>query len=372
MKVAIVHDGLATAGGRGGAEWVLMVLKDLFPEAPVYTTVYHPDRMPEAFRHFQIRTSCIQRLPSGRTRYQAYLPLMPTAVEQFDLSGYDVVLSCNHSVAKGVLTPPDTLHVCYCYTPLRYAWDMYHDYLRVTRLGRLARFCIPPLMTYMRIWDTLSSKRVDAFIAISHYVARRIRKYYRRDAVVIYPPVETSAFSVSDTLAPSFLVVSRLVPYKRIDLAVQAFNQVGRPLVIIGDGPERARLQRLAQPNITFLGRQPDAVVREHLATCQALIFPGQEDFGITPLEAQASGRPVIAYQEGGVLETVTDATGRFFFPHTAEALAKAVKHFDAGQFDGQVIRRHAARFDVAVFRRQITEFLEQQLNCSGGSASRA
>lgn len=360
MKLAIVHDGLATPGGRGGAEWVLTVLKEMFPAAPVYTTVYNQDRMPDYFRQYDIRPSFAQKLPFGATKYKAYLPLMPTAVEQWDFAGYDVVLSCNHSVAKGILTPPETMHLCYCYTPLRYAWDMYHEYLPPGPGNWLKRVCIPPLLSYLRMWDSLTSDRVDAFIAISKYVAQRIRKYYRREAAVIYPPVELARFTVSERLEPYFLVVSRLEPYKRIDLAVAAFNQLGRPLVIIGDGTEKGKLRHIAQKNITFLGRQPDAVVREHLSHCQALIFPGEEDFGITPVEAQASGRPVIAYRGGGALETVTAQTGVFFYPQTAAALVHAIRTFDPGQFDSHLIRRQAAQFDIAVFRQQMYRFIQQ------------
>lgn len=364
MNLAIVHDGLATFGGRGGAEWVLTVLHDMFPQAPIYTTVYNKDRMPEYFREFAIRPSFIQHFPWGKTKYKAYLPFMPTAVEQLDLRGYDVVLSCNHSVVKGVLTSPETRHLCYCYTPLRYAWDMYHEYLETSWRIRFARLCIPPLLTYMRLWDTLSSERVDTFIAISHYVAQRIRKYYRRESVVIYPPVDTSVFSISNTLEPYFLVVSRLEPYKRIDLAVQAFNKLKLPLVIIGDGTERAKLQQQAKPNITFLGRQPDEVVREHLSKCQALIFPGEEDFGITPVEAQASGRPVIAYRGGGALETVTEQTGDFFFPKTVDALVQTVRQFDASRFDSKKIQQHARQFDITVFRHSMHQILEEVCKC--------
>jgi glycosyltransferase involved in cell wall biosynthesis len=360
VKLALVHDGLATAGGRGGAEWVLTVLKKIFPDAPVYTTVYHKDRMPDYFRQYDIRTSFIQRFPKGKELYQTYLPFMPTAVEQFDFSGYDVVLSCSHSVAKGVITPPETLHLCYCYTPLRYAWDMYHEYMTGEEWGRFKRLLIPPLLTYMRLWDSVTSDRVDAFIAISKHVARRIWKYYKRTSVVIYPPVDTSTFIRSDKIESYFLVVSRLVSYKRIDIAVQAFNTLGLPLVIIGDGTEKEKLARIAKPNITFLGRQPDAVVRAYLSKCQALIFPGEEDFGITPVEAQASGRPVIAYRGGGALETVTAHTGRFFYPKTAAALADTIKHFDAGQFDRDRIQQHAVNFDIAVFRREILRVIEQ------------
>jgi glycosyltransferase involved in cell wall biosynthesis len=377
LKVAIVHDGLATSGGRGGAEWVLTVLKDMFPDAPVYTTVYHKNRMPSAFQQFDIRTSFIQRFPWGNKKYQTYLPFMPTAVEQFDLSKYDIVLSCSHSVAKSVITPPDTLHLCYCYTPLRYAWDMYHEYTGHEQLSRIKRVCIPPLLTYMRMWDSLTSDRVDAFIAISKYIARRIWKYYKRKSIVIYPPIDTSAFTCSTTLDPYFLVVSRLVSYKRIDLAVQAFNILGLPLVIIGDGTEKPTLKKIAKKNITFLGRQPDPVVREYLSRCQALIFPGEEDFGITPVEAQASGRPVIAYRGGGALETVIGEsyddscsmgrareedyyTGTFFFPKTADALVNTVKIFDAGRFDSHDIRQHAIQFDITIFRQKMKECIEE------------
>ncbi|MBD3304740.1 glycosyltransferase [candidate division KSB3 bacterium] len=359
MNLAIVHDGLATFGGRGGAEWVLMVLHEMFPQAPIYTTVYNSERMPTAFQQFDIRPSWIQRLPWGTTSYKAYLPLMPTAVEQLDLSGYEVVLSCNHSVAKGVVTSPDTLHLCYCYTPLRYAWDMYHEYLDTSWNKRIARLGIPPLLTYLRLWDVLSSNRVDAFIAISRYVARRIWKYYRRQSVVIYPPVDTARFTVSSQLDPYFLIVSRLEPYKRIDLAVEAFNRLGRPLVIIGDGTERKKLVSLANKNITLVGRQSDEVVRTSLSRCQALIFPGEEDFGITPVEAQASGRPVIAYRGGGALETVTEHTGQWFFPKTVDALVAAVEHFDASRFDSQAIQQHARQFDIAVFRQKVTQLLD-------------
>ena len=362
MKLAIVHDGLATPGGRGGAEAVLTHLHGMFPDAPIYTTVYHPDRMPDEFHAFDIRPSFIQRLPFGASKFRAYLPFMPTAVEQFDLSEFDVVLSCSHSVAKGVITSPHTRHLCYCYSPLRYAWDMYHEYMETSWRSRLARLLIPPLLTYMRMWDTLSSQRVDTFIAISRFVAQRIHKYYRRDAQVIYPPVDMTNFSISERLEPYFLIVSRLEPYKRVDVAVEAFNRLGLPLLIIGDGAERERLTKAANANITFAGRQSDQIVRESLSKCQALIFPGEEDFGITPVEAQASGRPVIAYRGGGALETVSEQTGRFFFPKTADALAAAVKQFDAGQFEPAAIRRHAAQFAFPVFQARMRQMIETAL----------
>ncbi|PIE31578.1 glycosyl transferase [candidate division KSB3 bacterium] len=358
MRLAIVHDGLATNGGRGGAEWVLTVLKEMYPEAPVYTTVYNKSRMPEYFQNYDIHPSFLQHFPYAQKNHRLYLPLMPTAVEQLDLRGFDVVLSCSHSVVKGIITSPATRHLCYCYTPLRYAWDMYHEYMELGWKNRIMRLLIPPLLTYIRTWDSLSSNRVDRFIAISHYVAQRIRKYYRRESVVIYPPVDVLLFSLAPTIEPYFLIVSRLEAYKRIELAVKAFNRLELPLVIIGEGTERERLTSMARDNITFLGRQPDNVVREHLSRCQALIFPGEEDFGITPVEAQSSGRPVIAYHGGGALETVTEHTGLFFHQKTPEALVEAVQQFDASRFDPVAIREHAEQFDIAVFRQQIREMI--------------
>lgn len=360
MKLAIVHDGLATNGGRGGAEWVLTVLKELYPEAPVYTTVYNKQRMPKYFQDYDIRPSFLQHFPYAQKNHRLYLPLMPSAVENLDLREYDVVLSCSHSVVKGVITSPHTRHLCYCYTPLRYAWDMYHEYMELGWKSRIARLCIPPLLTYIRMWDSLSSNRVDQFIAISEYVAQRIRKYYRRESTVIYPPVDCSLFAASEAVEPYFLVVSRLESYKRIDLAVQAFNLLGLPLMIIGDGSEREKLQSMAQGNIHFLGRQADEIVREHLARCQALIFPGEEDFGITPVEAQASGRPVIAYRGGGTLETVSEKTSGIFFDNkNAESLAEAVRQFDATHFDPATIQHHARDFDISVFRQKIQEIIQ-------------
>ena len=239
---------------------------------------------------------------------------------------------------------------------------MYHEYMETSWNSRAARLLVPPLLTYMRMWDALSSQRVDAFIAISRFVAQRIKKYYRRDALVMYPPVDMANFSISERLEPYFLIVSRLEPYKRVDVAVEAFNRLGLPLLIIGDGAERERLAKAAKRNITFAGRQSDRVVREALSKCQALIFPGEEDFGITPVEAQASGRPVIAYRGGGALETVSEQTGRFFFPKTADALAAAVRQFDVKQFDPALIRRHAAQFDLPVLQARMRQMIETAL----------
>jgi glycosyltransferase involved in cell wall biosynthesis len=362
-RVAIVHDGLATAGGGGGAERVLAVLHRMFPEAPIFTTVYHPDRMPAEMRGWDIRTSFIQDLPRGREKYQWYLPLFPMAIERLDLRGYDVVVSASHAVAKGVLTDASALHLCYCYSPLRYAWDMYHEYLEIEDLPGWQRTLLPGLMHYLRTWDALAAPRVDAYVAISHYVRRRIEKYYRRPAEVVYPPVEI----LKSAAAPAdyYLVVSRLVAYKRIDLVVEAFNRLGWPLVVIGDGVERPRLEAMAKGNVTFLGRQSDEAVRAHLAACRGFVFPGIEDFGIAPVEAMAAGKPVVALGRGGAAETVIDgATGVHFGRQTADDLVEALRRCDATRFDADRIARHAERFSTARFE---AEFLAVLANRVGG-----
>lgn len=359
MKLAIVHEWLA---GMGGSEKVVLAFKEIFPEAPIYTTVYNPAKVDPAFHSMDIRTSFIQRLPYGKTKYQSYLPLMPTAVEQFDLSGYDVVLSSSHAVAKGVLTGSQTLHITYCHTPMRYAWDFYHEYLNGPGVGKVKKRLIPWLMNYIRMWDRLSADRVDYFIANSRYVAQRVKKHYRREAEVIYPPVDTSYFTPSDETADYYFIVSRLIPYKRIDLAVEAFNRLGLPLKIAGDGPEKERLMTMANGNIEFLGRISDEEMKRHYASCKAFIFPGEEDFGITPVEAQASGRPVIAYGAGGALETVVPGvTGEFFTVQVADALVEVIGQFEPEKYNREQIRGHAQKFDSEVFKQQIRDFVEHK-----------
>jgi glycosyltransferase involved in cell wall biosynthesis len=360
MKVALVHDWLANTGG---AESVLWALHELYPEAPVYTLVHNPDRLPAKFRELDVRTSFLQHLPGARTKYQRFLPLMPFAVEQFDLTGYDVVISSSHACAKGAITRPDTLHVCYCHTPMRYAWEFYHEYLEREQVGRLGRLVIAPVMTNLRVWDYASAQRVDCFVANSTAVAARIRKHYRREATVIHPPVETGRFS-SGSREDFFLVVSRLVGYKRVDLAVEACNRLGAPLVVIGDGSQQAALKALAGPTVTFLGRQPDEVVQDYFARCRALLFPGEEDFGITPVEAQAAGRPVIAFGRGGALDTVIPGeTGLLFAEQTTESLTAALREFLVGEerFSAERIREHARRFDGAVFKEKMAQLVGEE-----------
>ncbi|ABY93544.1 glycosyltransferase family 4 protein [Thermoanaerobacter sp. X514] len=359
MKIAIIHDWLTN---MGGAERVILAFHEIFPDAPIYTSVYNPDKLPEEFRKMDIRTSFIQKLPKAKTKYNIYLPLMPVAFEQFDLSEYDVVLSSSSSCAKGVITRADTLHICYCHTPMRYAWDFYHEYKQ--NAPKWQRKFIPFLMNYIRMWDRLSADRVDYFIANSSAVARRIKKHYRRDAVVINPPVDTNFYTPKDEDEDYFLIVSRLVEYKRIDIAIEAFNDLGLPLIIIGDGPERSKLQKMAKSNIRFLGRLPDEEVKEYYAKCRAFIFPGEEDFGITPLEAQASGRPVIAFGKGGVLDSVIDGlTGIFFKDQNKESLKEAIKRFEKIDFSKETIRKHAEKFDVKIFKKKIYDFIINKYN---------
>ncbi|MDY0384159.1 glycosyltransferase, partial [Trichlorobacter sp.] len=301
--------------------------------------------------------------PKAAKKYQSYLPLMPIALEQLDLRGYDLVISSESGPAKGVIVSPGTPHICYCHTPMRYAWDMYHDYLE--NAGRITRLLMPPLIHYLRLWDLASAARVDHFVANSAFVAKRIEKHYRRNAVVINPPVSAVDFSISEQTEDFYLMVGQLVRYKRTDLAVEAFNLSGKRLIIIGDGEQYEDLKRMAAPNVTVMGRQPFSVIREHYSKCKALIFPGVEDFGIVPLEAMASGRPVIAYRKGGALETVVEGvTGLFFDQQTPEALNDAVAAFESMHeiFDAHAIRNHALSFDKEAFKRKFMDYVDSVL----------
>ncbi|HST05471.1 MAG TPA: glycosyltransferase [Chloroflexia bacterium] len=356
-NVAIVHDYL---NQYGGAERVLEALHDVYPSAPVYTSIYAPEKMPARYRKWQIHTSFMQRLPKVAELHQLYLPLYPTAFEQFNLSKYKVVLSSSSAFAKGVITRSDTLHVCYCHAPMRFAWN-YHDYVGGERWARRTRLVLPLVMTYVRLWDEVSSRRVDAFIANSRVVAHRIRKRYGRKATIINPPVNTRLYTPhrDGSHGDYFLVVSRMIPYKRLDIVVDAFTKLKLPLKVVGSGRQEAALRASAGPNIEFMGPVGDPRLKELYANCRAFIFPGEEDFGITPLEAQASGRPVIAYGAGGALETVVQGvTGEFFGTQTAECLAETVSRFDESRYNSQAIRKHAENFDTEVFKGKIAAFI--------------
>ena len=368
MKVAIVHYWLLTM--RGG-ERVIEALCELYPEADIYTHVAVPDALSDTIRSHRIQETFIARLPGARRHYQKYLPLMPLALEQLDLREYDLVISSECGPAKGVITTPRTLHVCYCHSPMRYVWDMYWDYLE--GVAKPMRPLARGLLHYIRRWDLASAFRVDHFLANSEFVAKRVVKHYRRDAEVIHPPVDTGAFGVADSTDDYYLLVGQLVPYKRADLAVRAFSQAGKPLVVIGDGEQAAELRRLAGPTVQVLGRQPESVIHQKYARCRALLFPGEEDFGIVPVEAMASGRPVIAYGRGGVLETVIEGrTGLFFHEQTVESLLDAVKRFEEQEstFDPAEIRRHALGFDREVFkerfRARVEELMDEHLATLG------
>ncbi|MHC4454742.1 MAG: glycosyltransferase [Planctomycetota bacterium] len=379
MKVALVHDWLT--GMRGG-EKVLEVFCELYPDAHLYTLLHNKGSLSNTIEGMDIRTSFIQKLSLIKKKYRHLLPLFPTAIERFDLLGYDLVLSSSHCVAKGVKTGVKTLHICYCHTPMRYIWDMYDLYFGKERANMITRFATSLVLDYLRKWDLASNKRVDKFVANSKYVAERIKKNYGRESDLIYPPVDCSYFKPELSNENFYLMVSPLAPNKCVDLAIEAFNTIGSRLIIIGSGQEERKLKKMAGEKIKLLGWQPDEIVREHYVNCKALIFPGVEDFGIVPLEAQACGKPVIAYGKGGALETIVpldgdrlnvkseneqsrNATGVFFYEQTPESLAQAVLHFEATKdlFDRQVIRKNAESFDRAIFKDKIRNYIEQEYN---------
>jgi len=358
MRVALVHDYLVDAGG---AERVLKVFHEIFPEAPIFTSVYNPHTTFADFRTMDVRPSFLQHFTTSKRRYRWLLPFYPLAFESFDLAGYDLVLSTTTSFAKGVITGPETLHICFCYTPTRFLWRT-GDYLSRARWARRWRFLMAPLLHYLRLWDFAAAQRVDYFIAQSHVAARRIRKWYGQESTVIPSPIDTTRFQIDSQIEGYYLIVSRLEPYKRIALAVEAFNHLGLPLWIVGDGSDRRRLQKLAKPNIRFLGFVPEDQLVHLYARCWALIFPGEEDFGLTPLEANASGRPVIAYASGGALETVVEGvTGVFFHEPAAQALAQAVQDTDPSAFDPSALQAHAMKFDKEVFKQRVSAFVREK-----------
>lgn len=363
MRVAIVHYWWLT--NRGG-EAVCSALSEIYPGADIYVHVLDQDVFDHALPpNFSGSVKCtfISKLPFSRKKYQSYLPLMPLALEQLDLSEYDLVVSSESGPAKGVVTRPDAVHVCYCHSPMRYIWDMYHEYCNSA--GRLIRALFPFIAHKLRIWDRLSADRVDHFIANSSFVASRIRKFYRRDSEVIFPPVNVEEFSAEGVRGDFYLCLGQLVPYKRADLAVEAFNRMGLPLVVVGEGELYKSLKSRSGPNVTVMGRQPFDVIRDLLQRCKGLIFPGVEDFGIVPVEAMASGAPVIAYARGGALETVIDGvTGIHFHEQTTEALMDAVSKLERGdvEFDPKVLRSHAEKFSKDRFKQQMQKFIEQRL----------
>ena len=371
MKVAIVHDWLVT---YAGAERVLEQMLICFPHADVYSIV---DFLEDSQRGFlqgkRAKTSLVQRLPWAKSKYRSYLPLMPLAVEQLDVSAYDVVISSSHAVAKGVLVGPDQLHICMCYSPIRYAWDMQHQYLKESGFdvgvkGWLARW----LLHKIRLWDVRSANGVDQFIAISEFIKRRIQKAYRRNSVVMYPPVDVEAFEIQESKDDFYLTASRMVPYKKIPLIVQAFVKMpDKQLVVVGDGPDLDKARAFAGPNVKILGYQSAAVLKDHLKRAKAFVFAAEEDFGIAPLEAQACGTPVIAFGKGGALETIrgqnsVSPTGLFFYEQSVDSIMCAVSLFEleyASRISPQACRENANRFSQQRFQLQFKDFVEQKWN---------
>jgi glycosyltransferase involved in cell wall biosynthesis len=356
VRLALVHDWL---NQMGGAEDVLEALVEMFPRAPIYASMYWREGMPPAYRAWDIRTTWMDHLPGIHRHHQPYLPLYPLAFSRLDLSGYDVVLSNKSGFCHGVRTG-EAAHVCYCLAPTRYAWD-FDAYAAREAIPPALKAALRPLVALLRRWDYRAAQRVDYFVGISRQVQARIQVHYSRNSVVIHPPVDTTRFQPASTHEDYYLIVSRLIPYRRIDLAVRAFNQLGLPLVIAGDGRDSEPLKALAGPTITFLGRVPDDDLPGLLARCRAYILPGEEDFGIAPVQAQAAGRPVIAYGAGGALDTVIEGeTGVFFREPTPEALANTVCTFDPDAMDPRTCVQNAARFDVSMFKQKLMRFIEE------------
>ncbi len=359
-KVAIVHYWWLS--NRGG-EAVVSAIAEMYPHADLFVHVCDEALVKETLGpNFKGRIvqSFISRLPGAAKHYQKYLPLMPMALEQLDLSEYDLVISCESGPAKGVITRPDALHVCYCNSPMRYVWDMYHSYLGDA--GWLIRKLFPFVAHWLRIWDRASADRVDHFLANSTFIASRIRKFYRRESQVVFPPVNVKAFNHQRERSDFYLCLGQLVPYKRADMVVEVFTKLGLPLVVIGEGELFDRLSATAGPNVKMLGRQPFGVVKDHLERCKALVFPGLEDFGIVPVEAMASGAPVIAYGKGGALDTVVHGrTGVLFEEQSNACFEQAINDFTGGaySFDPEVLRFHAATFDKSVFQKNLIEAVD-------------
>ena len=380
MKIAIVHYWLT--GMRGG-EKCLEVFCKLYPSADLFTLLHIPGSVSPVIESHSIHTSFIQDLPFVESKYRYYLPLMPFAIEGFDFTGYDLILSSSHCVAKGVKPGPKSLHICYCHTPMRYIWDQFDQYFGRDTSGLIPAIIMRVSRPWFQKWDVRTSYRVDDFVANSHHVQNRISKYYGREATVIYPPVDTELFRPDDKeKGDYFLIVSALAPYKRVDLAVEAFNELGYPFVIVGEGQDASSLQKMAGSNIRFEGWLDNSAIRSYYARCRAFVFCGEEDFGISILEAQAMGCPIIALGRGGALETVipdsntwkpetgiaqnstSHPTGVFFYEQTAEALIRAIRHFESieSQFDAEKIRMHATQFDTVIYTDRIRNFIEERL----------
>ena len=363
-KIALAHDWLT--GMRGG-EKVLEILCDFFPDAPIYTLIHLKGKVSPKIESHKIISSFIQKCPFAEKKYRNYLPLMPWAIESFDCSQYDLVLSTSHCVAKGIKVRDTSLHICYCHTPMRYIWDQYDRYFGPKEASLMLRCFMKILRPRLQKWDQASAKNVDYFISNSNYVKDQIKKYYFKDSEVIHPPVDTEFYmpEVKNNESPPFyLIVSALAPYKKIDLAIEAFNILKQPLKIIGTGQWEEKLKKMANDNIEFLGWKSDEELKWHYQHCKALIFPGTEDFGIVPLEAMSSGTPVIAFQKGGALETVLEnKTGVFFQEPNPNSLLKAIEKFNCCHWEKNILRQHALEFSPEIFKNKLKQFILTKTN---------
>jgi glycosyltransferase involved in cell wall biosynthesis len=357
MRVALVHDHLIQ---QGGAERVLQAFQAIWPDAPTYTLYYDRDALKGDFGHKDIRPSILQKFPFAKRFFRFYLPLMPMATEQYDLSDFDVVISSASGFAKGVITSPSAVHICYCHTPTRYLWSDAASYLEELKAPRVIKTLLPLVLSRLRVWDRLSADRIDYFVANSKTVQARIKKYYRRDSTVIHPPVDVDQFSITPGEKKYYLIGGRLVKYKRFDLVVQAFTKLGLPLKIFGTGPAEKELKAMAGPNVEFLGRVSDSERAHLFSNAIAFLHPHEEDFGLTAVESMAAGRPVIAYKKGGATETVIEGvTGTFFSNQTPEGLIEVLNRFKPELFVPEKLRAHALTFSTNRFREEISSFVE-------------
>ncbi len=364
MKIALVHDYLVQ---YGGAERVLECFTELFPEATIYTLVYSQKLMRGKFSEKRIKTSFVQKIPLAKKKHRIFPLFMTIGIEQFDFSDYDVVLSDSSSYAKGIITNPSTLHICYMHTPMRYAWDDCQKYVNDFYFPNIIKKMIPFVMNYIRLWDKVSADRPDKIIANSRFVAKRIKKYYRREATIIHPPVNIDNFQIIKKQEPYFLMVGRLIAYKRFDISIKAFNQLGLKLKVIGRGPELKRLKKMAGSNIEFLGRVPDDKLADYYARCQAFIFPQEEDFGIVAIEAMASGRPLIAYRGGDIVEHMEEGKmGIYFDNQEVSDIVEAVKKFQQQNFNPEYIKKQTLKFDKREFKAKIKEYIETEFQQKG------
>ncbi len=358
VKIALVCDWLTTPGG---AERVIMAMHEIFPHAPIFTALYNPKKV-IGFENADIRTSKLQKIPFSKTHHQLFLPWMPEVFESMNLDDYDIVISSSHSCAKGIITKPTTLHICYCHSPMRYAWDNHHAYLKEYTMNPIMKRFGKNLLHKIRMWDRLAAERVDAYCTNSHFVQKRIQKYYRKVSDVIHPPVDVKKFNIERGEKEYYLAIGRLTPYKKFNIIVEAFNVLGKQLVIAGTGVELNKLRAKAKDNIQFIGHISEEELPHLYANAKALIFPQIEDFGITPLESMASGRPVLAYKEGGALETVKEGiTGIFFKEQNAIGIVQAVHEFERNykDFSPEKIREHAMKFSLEKFKEKLLNYVE-------------